>query len=84
MKLLLGAGMSSISRNNPYANEQWNVIKTFWNIYKQDIGLEGEIYLELKRKGAGQDIILDAINKHREERNENLEAWRNLRKEFWK
>lgn len=67
--------------NNSQTKERVNIVKTLWSIYRRDVGLDGEIYLELKEEGVDQDSILTAIKKHHEERKENLEVWRNLRKE---
>ncbi len=65
----------------PYTKEQWAKIKVLWNLYKENIGLEEDIYLKLVQEGKNLDEINSAIEKHRKGVEDNLETWHSLRKE---
>lgn len=70
-----------MSDYNPYTKEQWIGIKQMWDLYKESIGLEGEITLKMVREGKDLEQTNREVEKHRVDMQENLKAWHNLRKE---
>lgn len=70
-----------MSDYKPYTKEQWAKISKMWNLYREDVGLEGDIVVKLvqQRKELGE--INNAIENHRISTEPNLEAWHALRKE---
>jgi len=84
--LIIGFRSSTIGRMSerdggykPYTDEQWQKIHKLWDIYKADIGLEGELCMELTREGKSAGEIAELVEKHRKETEENLEIWHTLR-----
>ncbi|HCR36288.1 hypothetical protein A2130_03120 [Candidatus Woesebacteria bacterium GWC2_33_12] len=65
----------------PFAKNQWERIIEMWRLYKESIGLEGDIGISLVRKGKNQREIDDAIALHRDYIKNNLDEWHKLRKE---
>lgn len=65
----------------PYTKEQWAKIKEVWDLYKENIGLEGDICLKLVREGKSLGEINGAIEKHRMSIKDDLETWHRLKKE---
>lgn len=65
---------------NPYTGEQWAKIKSDWESYKQDIGLEVNLYLRLKREGKSDGDALKLIDEHRKDIEKTREAWYDLRR----
>jgi hypothetical protein len=68
------------AKYNPFTQKQWEMIKLNWDIYKRDVGLEGELFLNLKKAEIGENEILETINQFRRDRQIVLESWRDLRK----
>ena len=66
---------------NPYKKGQWETIKYWWDIYKDSVGLEGELYMALKKTGMGDERVLEKIEEHRKEVAIERENWNNLRHE---
>jgi hypothetical protein len=65
----------------PYTKQQSARIKEMWTLYKDNIGLEGNICLNLVQDGKDLGEIKKAVEEHRASIKENLEAWHGLRKE---
>lgn len=63
----------------PYTNKQWEKISDLWQIYKNDIGLDGELYMQLKAEGKSEGDIEKEIESHHEAVKENLKIWHELR-----
>ncbi len=82
MSSLLGIDISKFSQYWPYTKEQWGKISQLWDIYREAVGLEGELYLQLKGKGKNENEISEAINKHNKDVAGNREAWHQLRGEI--
>ncbi|PIP57444.1 hypothetical protein COX03_03125 [Candidatus Woesebacteria bacterium CG22_combo_CG10-13_8_21_14_all_39_10] len=61
---------------NPYTKEQWEKIKRGWNLYKSAIGLEGDLFLELKERGLSEGEISEHLDKHRESKQGLVEIYR--------
>lgn len=61
---------------NPYAKEQWEGIKKGWNLYKNAIGLEGDLYIQSKKDGLSEGEISKRIEEHRESRENLMEDYR--------
>lgn len=53
---------------NPYTKEQWEKIKRGWDLYKSAMGLEGDLYIQLKNQGLSEGDISKRIGEHRETR----------------
>lgn len=66
---------------NPYTKAQAERIKELWSIYREDVGLEGDIYHNLVIAGKDQGIIDSEITDFRKSVEESREAWHNLLKE---
>jgi len=81
---LQGVNEPQLKEYNPYTKEQREKIKEVWEMYKEDIGLDGELYFKLAREGKSVDEITEAINDHHRDVERNLEAWHNLRREILK
>lgn len=65
---------------NPHTPEQWTKIKSDWESYKQDIGLEIDLYLQLKAEGKSEGDALKLVEEHRKEVEKTREAWYDLRR----
>jgi hypothetical protein len=65
---------------NPYTPEQWAKIKSDWESYKQDVGLEVEIYLQLTREGKSNGDALKLVEEYRKEVEKTREVWYDLRR----
>lgn len=63
----------------PFKNTEWEKIKASWDFYRDQIGLEGEILEDVKDKD--QHDINEIIRLHRIERNENIQAYYDLKYE---
>lgn len=61
---------------NPYTKEQWEKIKSDWNLYKNAIGLEGNLYAQLKNQGLSEGDISKRIEEYRETRKNLVEDYR--------
>jgi hypothetical protein len=70
-----------MSDYRPYTKEQWVRIKQMWDLYKESVGLEGDISLKLVREGKSPTEVDNAIEEHRNNVRGNLETWHSLRKE---
>ena len=66
-------------RYNPYTKEQWEKIKFWWDMYKDSVGLEGELYMSLKKTGIGEEMVLKKIEEYRKKVATEREVWNNLR-----
>jgi hypothetical protein len=66
----------------PYSKEQWAKIEKLWKIYRDDIGLEGELCSQLVKEHKSDDEIKEAIEMHRKDVEGNLEAWNQLKGEI--
>ncbi len=66
---------------NPYSKAQAERIKELWSIYREDVGLEGDIYHNLVKEGKDQGIIDSEITDFRKSVEKSREAWHNLLKE---
>lgn len=80
MDLQSSINKSVHTKYNPFTQKQWEMIKLHWEIYKREVGLEGELFLKLKKAEMGEGEIFKAINQFRQERQPILESWRDLRK----
>ncbi len=78
--------ISQFSQYWPYTKEQWGKIEELWRTYKEDIGLEGDLYLELKKRNLSPADIGTEIKRHNngDEIKHNLTAWNDLRGEIEK
>jgi len=65
---------------NPYTKEQWAKIKSDWVSYKQDIGLEVDLYLQLTGEGKSDGDALKLVEERRKEVEKTREAWYDLRR----
>lgn len=63
---------------NPYTQEQSKKIKEMWFIYRNDIGLEGDIYRKLIKEGLSEREIDVIIDGHRAEVKELKKAWEDI------
>lgn len=77
-------GLETEPAYNPYTKAQAERIKTLWSIYRENIGLEGDIYHNLIKEGKEKDIIDSEITSYRKSVEGNREAWHNLLKENFK
>lgn len=66
---------------NPYTKEQFEKIKYWWDIYRNSVGLEGELYITLKKSGMGEDKVAEEIREYRKRVAKDRENWNNLRQE---
>lgn len=66
---------------NPYKKEQWEKIKYWWDIYKDSVGLEGELYLTLKSGPMSGEKVREKLEKYRNGVAIDRENWNNLRHE---
>ncbi|KKP46225.1 MAG: hypothetical protein UR39_C0014G0006 [Candidatus Woesebacteria bacterium GW2011_GWA1_33_30] len=63
----------------PFKRERWQKIKDVWDLYKENVGLEGEIGFKLVQEGRSQSEIDQEIDTHRNKSKNNLEAWHGLK-----
>lgn len=66
---------------NPTAEDrqQWELVLNDWESYRDLIGLEGSLYLNLLEKGKSEDTILKIdIELHRQERKASLPTFSEL------
>ena len=82
MNYPLGFDLSQFSQYSPIKKEQWARIKKLWEIYRDTVGLEGELYLKLAGEGKSKGEIIEAINTHRKEVEGDIQAWHELRGEI--
>ena len=61
---------------NPYTKEQREKIKKGWTLYKGAIGLEGDLYIQLKNQGLFEGEISKKIGEYRETRKNLIEDYR--------
>ncbi len=61
---------------NPYIKEQWEKIKSGWDLYKSAIGLEGDLYIQLENQGLSEGEISKKIAEYREGREDLIEDYR--------
>lgn len=66
----------------PFKEETWMKIKNNWDFYRDQIGLEGEILLDLVKEDKSQSEIEEVIKLHRIERKVNMQAYKALKKEL--
>lgn len=71
----------SESQYNPYTKEQWEKIKFWWDVYKSSVGLEGELYMTLRRTGTSEEKIQEKIEEYHNKVAIERENWNNLRHE---
>lgn len=72
--------MTEILNNsyNPLGKEKWSKIAKEWRSYKEDVGLEGELYFILHSDKSPLEEK-QKVQKLLQERPENLKAWHQLR-----
>ena len=61
---------------DPYTKEQWEKIKRGWDLYKSAMGLEGDLYIQLKNQSLSDGEISKRIGEYRETRKNLIEDYR--------
>ena len=70
--------VDTITQYRPIKEDVWGKIKTSWDFYRDQIGLEGNIMLDLVKEEKSMNEIEEVIELHRIERNDNIKAYHDL------
>lgn len=73
--------METLTEYQPLPKEKWATVMAMWRKYKNEVWLEGEIYLQLRASNVPEEEIPEKVRQYRESTKENLEQWHNLRQE---
>jgi hypothetical protein len=66
----------------PFKEEVWKKIKNNWDFYRNQIGLEGDIYMDLLKEEKSHSEIEEVIRLHRIERKVNIQIFKALKKDL--
>jgi hypothetical protein len=64
---------------SPIPKGQQEMINEMWNIYRTDVGLWGDIYLQFREQGMQEQKIPGMVSEYRKATKGNLDAWHKLR-----
>lgn len=67
-----------MDQNDTKSAEQQAKIKDLWGLYKEEFGLEGDLYFNLKKSGMSDDQINKILESRNNKVGENLQSWYDL------